>query len=141
VHPNPVVADVVHDVLGDTPGAHLFEPFEYPEWANLMNRASFIITDSGGLQEEAPSLGKPVLLLRDTTERPEALEAGTVRMVGTGQQAVFDWVQKLLRDPNEYVTMSQAANPYGDGKASERILAALKFYFQLQPERPDDFSG
>jgi len=140
VHPNPVVSEAVYSTLDGVERVHLFEPFEYPEWANLMARASFIVTDSGGLQEEAPSLGRPVLLLRDTTERPEALQAGTVRMIGTDPEALFDSVRNLLRDPKEYVTMSQARNPYGDGRAAERILKALQYHFKLSRRRPADFA-
>ena len=95
----------------------------------MMNKSYFIITDSGGVQEEAPSLGKPVLVMRDTTERPEALEAGTVKLVGTNSQIIIEEAQKLLDDENEYNTMSKAHNPYGDGKACERIV---KFIYQAK---------
>ena len=104
----------------------LIEPQEYLPFVWLMNHAWLILTDSGGIQEEAPSLGKPVLVMRETTERPEAIDAGTVRLVGTDSQRIVDEVTRLLRDEDEYQRMSRAHNPYGDGRACERILSALK---------------
>ena len=104
----------------------LIEPQEYLPFVWLMNHAWLILTDSGGIQEEAPSLGKPVLVMRETTERPEAIDAGTVRLVGTDSQRIVDEVTRLLRDEEEYQRMSRAHNPYGDGRACERILSALK---------------
>src|SRR5690606_8150883 len=106
VHPNPEVSTVVQQHLGDHPRAHLFmPPLDYPEWANLMARCDFIVTDSGGLQEEAPALGKPVLLLRETTERPEALQAGTVERVGTDPETIKASVRRLLTDESHYQFM------------------------------------
>ena len=104
---------------------HLIEPLDYLPFVNLMRLSTIILTDSGGIQEEAPSLGKPVLVMRDTTERPEAVDAGTVKLVGTDKQLIVDSVNELLKKDNEYIRMSKAHNPYGDGKASQRILNAL----------------
>lgn len=125
VHLNPNVQEPVHRILGDLPNVHLIEPLEYLPFLFLMDRAHLIVTDSGGIQEEAPSLGKPVLVMRDTTERPEAVEAGTVRLVGTDVRAIVDGARQLLDDEEAYRAMSFAHNPYGDGRASERIAEAL----------------
>ncbi|WP_323596041.1 non-hydrolyzing UDP-N-acetylglucosamine 2-epimerase [Aliarcobacter butzleri] len=122
VHLNPNVQKPVHEILSDTSNVYLINPLQYEEFIFLMNKSYFIITDSGGVQEEAPSLGKPVLVMRDTTERPEALEAGTVKLVGTSKETIIKEAQKLLDDEHEYNTMSKAHNPYGDGKACERII-------------------
>ncbi|MFY4744028.1 non-hydrolyzing UDP-N-acetylglucosamine 2-epimerase [Aliarcobacter butzleri] len=126
VHLNPNVQKPVHEILSDTSNVYLINPLQYEEFIFLMNKSYFIITDSGGVQEEAPSLGKPVLVMRDTTERPEALEAGTVKLVGTSKETIIKEAQKLLDDENEYNTMSKAHNPYGDGKACERIVNFIK---------------
>ena len=126
VHLNPNVQEPVRRVLGNCPNVHLIEPLDYLPFVYLMNRSYLIITDSGGVQEEAPSLGKPVLVMRDTTERPEAVEAGTVKLVGTDTEAIVREATTLLNDSNAYDTMSRAHNPYGDGQASGRIVAALK---------------
>ncbi|RKQ40211.1 non-hydrolyzing UDP-N-acetylglucosamine 2-epimerase [Enterobacter sp. R1(2018)] len=126
VHLNPNVSEPVKRILGDVENVVLAEPQEYLPFVYLMNHAYLILTDSGGIQEEAPSLGKPVLVMRDTTERPEAVKAGTVRLVGTDTQTIVREVTRLLRDENEYQIMSRAHNPYGDGTACERILTALK---------------
>lgn len=125
VHLNPQVQEPVKRLLGDTPNIHLIEPQEYLPFVYLMNRAHIVLTDSGGVQEEAPSLGKPVLVMRDTTERPEAIEAGTVKLVGTDTELIVREVTRLLTDDEEYARMSYAHNPYGDGAASERICLAL----------------
>ncbi|WP_282099738.1 non-hydrolyzing UDP-N-acetylglucosamine 2-epimerase [Qipengyuania qiaonensis] len=125
VHLNPNVQAPVKRILGDTDGVHLIEPQEYLPFVWLMRRSHFIITDSGGVQEEAPSLGKPVLVMRNTTERPEAVDAGTVRLVGTDADKIRDSALSLLNDAQAYDEMARALNPYGDGKASERIAAAL----------------
>lgn len=125
VHLNPQVQEPVKRLLGDTPNIHLIEPQEYLPFVYLMNRAHIVLTDSGGVQEEAPSLGKPVLVMRDTTERPEAVEAGTVKLVGTDAELIVSEVTRLLTDDEEYARMSYAHNPYGDGAASERICQAL----------------
>ena len=117
----------------------LLPPFEYRDWAHLMKKSYMIITDSGGLQEEAPSLGKPVLLAREKTERPEAIQAGTVKLVGSDPALIEGSVNQLLDDPREYEAMSRASNPYGDGKASERIVGCLLQYFGLRQDRPLEF--
>ncbi|MGH8778193.1 non-hydrolyzing UDP-N-acetylglucosamine 2-epimerase [Paraburkholderia sp.] len=125
VHLNPNVREPVNRLLGNVRNIVLIEPQEYLQFVYLMTRAWLILTDSGGIQEEAPSLGKPVLVMRDTTERPEAVAAGTVRLVGTDAQRIADTVERLLNDYDEYNAMSRAHNPYGDGRACERIAAAL----------------
>lgn len=126
VHLNPNVSEPVNRILGHIDSVILIEPQDYLPFVWLMNHAWLILTDSGGIQEEALSLGKPVLVMRETTERPEAIDAGTVRLVGTDSQRIVDEVTRLLRDDEEYQRMSRAHNPYGDGRACERILAALK---------------
>ena len=123
---NPNVREPVKRILGHVKNVILIDPQEYLPFVWLMNHAWLILTDSGGIQEEAPSLGKPVLVMRDTTERPEAVTAGTVRLVGTDKQRIVEEVTRLLKDENEYQTMSRAHNPYGDGQACSRILEALK---------------
>jgi UDP-N-acetylglucosamine 2-epimerase (non-hydrolysing) len=141
VHRNPAVAEPVAAILGEVPRVHLVDPLGYVEWARLMEKSWLVISDSGGLQEEAPALGKPVLLLRDTTERPEAIKAGTVWMVGTEMAAIRGAVKELLLQPERYDTMAQAINPYGDGQASRRIREALLYSFQRQTQPPDEFSS
>ena len=126
VHLNPNVQKPVKEILSNTPYVYLIYPLQYEQFIYMMNKSYFIITDSGGVQEEAPSLGKPVLVMRDTTERPEAVEAGTVKLVGTNKESIINEAQKLLDDENEYNTMSKAHNPYGDGKACERIINFIK---------------
>ncbi|WP_313759221.1 non-hydrolyzing UDP-N-acetylglucosamine 2-epimerase [Atlantibacter hermannii] len=126
VHLNPNVSEPVNRILGQVDNVILIEPQDYLPFVWLMNRAWLILTDSGGIQEEAPSLGKPVLVMRETTERPEAITAGTVRLVGTNSERIVAEVSHLLNDDTEYQTMSRAHNPYGDGKACARILHALK---------------
>lgn len=126
VHLNPNVQKPVFEILGDIENIKLIEPQEYLSFVELMCHAYFIITDSGGVQEEAPSLGKPVLVMRDNTERPEALVAGTVKLVGTDVQKIIQESQKLLDDACEYEKMSKAQNPYGDGKACERIVDCMR---------------
>ncbi|EOC1348571.1 non-hydrolyzing UDP-N-acetylglucosamine 2-epimerase [Cronobacter turicensis] len=126
VHLNPNVTEPVNRILGHVENVVLIEPQEYLPFVWLMNHAWLILTDSGGIQEEAPSLGKPVLVMRETTERPEAVEAGTVRLVGTDTQRIVAEVTRLLHDESAYEAMSHAHNPYGDGQACERILHALK---------------
>ncbi|MBL4599816.1 MAG: UDP-N-acetylglucosamine 2-epimerase (non-hydrolyzing) [Rhizobiaceae bacterium] len=125
VHLNPKVQDPVNRILSNTSNIHLIEPLDYLPFIYLMKQAYIILTDSGGIQEEAPSLGKPVLVMRNTTERPEAVTAGTVKLVGTDVDAITSEVDKLLNDSNAYALMSHAHNPYGDGKASLKILDAL----------------
>lgn len=126
VHLNPNVQKPVKEILSNTSNVYLINPLQYEQFIYMMNKSYFIITDSGGVQEEAPSLGKPVLVMRDTTERPEALEAGTVKLVGTNPQIIIKEAQKLLDDENEYEKMSKAHNPYGDGKACDRIVEFIK---------------
>jgi UDP-N-acetylglucosamine 2-epimerase (non-hydrolysing) len=128
VHLNPNVQKPVKEILSDISNIYLINPLEYESFIYLMNKSYFIITDSGGVQEEAPSLGKPVLVMRDTTERPEAIEAGTVKLVGTNKEKILKEAQTLLDSPSAYKLMSQAHNPYGDGKASMRIV---KFFESL----------
>ncbi len=125
VHLNPNVQKPVKELLSNVENIHLIEPLQYEQFIYMMERSYFIITDSGGVQEEAPSLGKPVLVMRDTTERPEALDAGTVKLVGTNTQLIIDEAQKLIDDQEEYERMSQANNPYGDGKACKKIITFL----------------
>lgn len=126
VHPNPNVLDPVHRLLGGISNVHLVAPMDYLPFVFLMSRAHFVITDSGGIQEEAPSLGKPVLVMRDTTERPEAVSAGTVRMVGVDEERILAEARRLLTDPDHYRRMSTAHNPYGDGLAADRIAQIIE---------------
>lgn len=126
VHLNPNVQKPVYEILGNTGNIHLIEPLSYPAFVWAMNQSYLIITDSGGVQEEAPSLGKPVLVMRDTTERPEAVEAGTVVLVGTDKEKIVAEASSLLTDSERYTMMSGLHNPYGDGKACERIAAFMK---------------
>ena len=126
VHLNPNVQKPVKEILSNTSNIYLIEPLQYESFIYMMNESYFIITDSGGVQEEAPSLGKPVLVMRDSTERPEAIEAGTVKLVGTNKEAIIKEAQKLLDNKEEYERMSKSHNPYGDGKACERIVNFIK---------------
>jgi len=126
VHKNPVVRDVVEEVLGGRERVYLIEPLDYEPFAHLMAASYLVMTDSGGLQEEAPSLGKPVLVLRDTTERPEAVEAGTVKLVGTDRRRIYEEAKRLLTDEEAYQKMARAVNPYGDGQAAPRIAKVVR---------------
>ena len=126
VHPNPEVKRTVEELLCDLPGMHLIPPVDYLEFVHLMARADLVLTDSGGVQEEAPSLGKPVLVLREVTERPEGVEAGTARVVGTDRARIVAAATELLTSPEAYARMANAVNPYGDGRASERILRGAR---------------
>ncbi|WP_405723204.1 non-hydrolyzing UDP-N-acetylglucosamine 2-epimerase [Anaerovibrio slackiae] len=139
VHKNPKVREVVQEELGGLSKVHLIDPLDYEPFANLMHRSHLILTDSGGVQEEAPALGKPVLVLRDTTERPEAVAAGTVKLIGTDEKVVYDEAKLLLTDRDEYSRMSEACNPYGDGKASQRIIQAILYHYGLAEEKPESF--
>ena len=141
VHKNPKVREVVNEELGDLPKVHLIDPLDYEPFANLMHRAHLILTDSGGVQEEAPALGKPVLVLRDTTERPEAVAAGTVKLIGTDRDRVYSEAKELLTNEAEYARMAESVNPYGDGKASARIIQAILYHYGLAADRPDVFMG
>ncbi len=125
VHPNPNVREPVGRLLEGRPRIHLLEPLNYVAFVDLMRRAHLLLTDSGGIQEEGPSLGKPILVMRETTERPEAVEAGTVRLVGTRTERIVEETARLLDDPEAYSAMTRVHNPYGDGRASERILDAI----------------
>lgn len=139
VHLNPAVQETAKEILGNHPSIHLIDPPDAQEFACLMNNSYFIMTDSGGVQEEAPSLGKPVLVLRNETERPEGITAGTLKLAGTEEDQLKKLASQLLDDPNEYDRMSKAANPYGDGKASERIAKALLYEFGFSKEKPSEF--
>lgn len=141
VHKNPKVREVVNEELGGLAKVHLIDPLDYEPFANLMHKAHLILTDSGGVQEEAPALGKPVLVLRDTTERPEAVDAGTVKLIGTDRERVYEETKKLLTDEAEYSRMAESVNPYGDGKAAARIIQAILYHYGLADGRPDVFEG
>ena len=139
VHLNPVVKDVVDKKLGGKARIHLLPPQDTKETHNLMNKCFMVMTDSGGLQEEAPHLAKPVLVLRDVTERPEAVEAGTVKLVGTDVDTIIEEATKLIKSEEQYVKMSKSINPYGDGKASVRIVDAIEKYFGLSDKEFEEF--
>ena len=138
VHLNPAVRDTAFQILGGHDRIHLIDPLDVDELHNLMSRCYMVMTDSGGLQEEAPSLGKPVLVLRTETERPEAVEAGTVKLAGVEQETIYQMANVLLRDAAAYQKMSKAVNPYGDGQASRRIVEALLYEFGMHSTRPDE---
>lgn len=139
VHLSPAVQEAAKEILGNTERIHLISPLDVVDFHNLAARSYFIMTDSGGVQEEAPSLGKPVLVLRDTTERPEGVEAGTLKLVGTESEKAKKEMEELLDNDAEYQRMTQAKNPYGDGKASERILDAIAYYFGVTDKKPIEF--
>jgi UDP-N-acetylglucosamine 2-epimerase (non-hydrolysing) len=141
VHRNPAVRRIAEEALAGHPRAHLIEPPDYGPWVRLESRAHLILTDSGGIQEEAPSLGTPVLVLREVTERPEGVAAGTVEVVGTTRERVVERASRLLADPRAHAAMAQARNPYGDGRAAVRIVASLRRWFGLSDEAPDEFAG
>jgi UDP-N-acetylglucosamine 2-epimerase (non-hydrolysing) len=138
MHRNPLVRETIMPAVDGLPNVITTEPLPYGGFARLMDRAHLILTDSGGVQEEGPSLGKPVLVMRDTTERPEAVRAGTVRLVGTDEDLIVSSIGRLLTDPAEYASMATAVNPYGDGHAARRCVAALAHHFGLGP-RPTEF--
>ncbi|NEY18391.1 UDP-N-acetylglucosamine 2-epimerase (non-hydrolyzing) [Bacillus ginsengihumi] len=141
VHLNPIVQEIANEILGNDERIHLIQPLDVIDFHNFASRAYLILTDSGGVQEEAPSLGVPVLVLRDTTERPEGIEAGTLKLVGTDEEMIYRYTTKLLNDKTFYNQMAHAANPYGDGFASRRILESIRFYFKDTNERPQPFTG
>ena len=141
VHKNPKVREVVRQELGGVERVHLIDPLDYEPFANLMHRSYLILTDSGGVQEEAPALGKPVLVLRDTTERPEAVAAGTVKLIGTDRGRVYSEAKGLLTDAAEYSRMAESCNPYGDGRAARRIVQAILYHYGLAAEGPDRFEA
>jgi UDP-N-acetylglucosamine 2-epimerase (non-hydrolysing) len=140
VHLNPVVRELADEVLGKDPRIHLIEPLDVIDFHNFASRAHLILTDSGGVQEEAPSLGVPVLVLRDTTERPEGIEAGTLKLAGTEEENIYQLANQLLTDQEAYESMAHASNPYGDGFASKRIGDAIGFYFKRSKQRPETFN-
>ena len=139
VHKNPAVSNTVHEILGGHDRIHLLDPLDLRDMHNLMNRSYLVMTDSGGLQEEVPSMGKPVLVLRNVTERPEGVEAGTLKLAGTDENTVYGMAKQLLDDKEEYRKMAVAKNPFGDGNASERIVGAILYSFGLSDERPADY--
>ena len=139
VHLNPAVRETAFKILGNHPRIHLIDPLDVQDMHNLMNISYIVMTDSGGLQEEAPSLGKPVLVLRKETERPEAVTAGTVKLAGVERDTIRQLAVQLLEDPMEYDKMAKAVNPYGDGKASERIVKALLYEYGISKEKPAEF--
>ena len=139
VHLNPVVKDVVYNKLGNKERVHLLPPLDTKETHNLMNKCFMVMTDSGGLQEEAPHLGKPVLVLRDVTERPEAVEYGTVKLVGTDIDKILLEANNLINNKHAYIKMSKAANPYGDGLASKRIADIIENYFNIRTMKIEEF--
>ncbi|SHE29172.1 UDP-N-Acetylglucosamine 2-epimerase [Thermoanaerobacter uzonensis DSM 18761] len=141
VHKNPVVREIVFSTLGRLSNVLLLDPLDTDEMHNLMAKCYMVMTDSGGLQEEVPSLGKPVLVLRDVTERPEAVEAGTVKVIGTEQEVVYNEGALLLENREEYDKMANAVNPYGDGKASLRIIQAIKYAFKLSDTKPEEYKS
>jgi len=139
VHKNPAVSEPVHKILGNHERIHLLDPLDLKDMHNLMSRSFFVMTDSGGLQEEVPSMGKPVLVLRNVTERPEGIEAGTLKLAGTEEENIFRMAEELLCDIKKYEEMAQAKNPFGDGNASKRIVDAILYYFGHKEERVNDF--
>lgn len=140
MHKNPKVREIAEIYLTNHDRIELIEPLDVIDFHNFANQSYLILTDSGGVQEEAPSLGKPVLVLRDTTERPEGVEAGTLKVIGTSTEAIFESTKILLEDENQYAKMSKARNPYGDGNASQRICENIKYYFNIIDEKPRPFN-
>ncbi|GAB1530781.1 MULTISPECIES: non-hydrolyzing UDP-N-acetylglucosamine 2-epimerase [Brevibacillus] len=139
VHLNPAVQEVAQEILGNHDRISLIEPLDALDFHNFARRSHLILTDSGGVQEEAPSLGVPVLVLRDTTERPEGIEAGTLKLVGTDEEQVYAMAKELLTNQAAYNAMAHAVNPYGDGEASRRIVEAILYHFGLRAEQPEPF--
>ncbi|MFS0783858.1 non-hydrolyzing UDP-N-acetylglucosamine 2-epimerase [Bacillus sp. 1P06AnD] len=140
VHLNPVVRELADEVLGNDPRIQLIEPLDVYDFHNFASRAHLILTDSGGVQEEAPSLAVPVLVLRDTTERPEGIEAGTLKLAGTEEETIYSMAKELLTDAEAYKAMAHAANPYGDGNASKRIAEAIRYYFKQSDSAPEPYN-
>jgi UDP-N-acetylglucosamine 2-epimerase (non-hydrolysing) len=141
IHKNPSVSSAINNSLSRISNIQLIKPLEYEPFVHLMKSSYLILTDSGGIQEEAPSLGKPVLVLREVTERPEAVECGAVRIVGMDMDKIVKETEKLLYDRQEYEKMAKAVNPYGDGKASERIVSVLLNYFGFTDSLPKEFNA
>ena len=139
VHPAPDVQEPVHRLLGPHPRVSLIEPLAYPEFVAVLSGSHFVLTDSGGIQEEAPALAKPVLILRNTTERPEAISAGTARLVGTSTRAIVEATEELLLDSATYDRMARAVNPFGDGRAADRVVGALSYRYGFSAAPPDAF--
>lgn len=139
VHFNPAVREVANRVLGNHPRIHLTDPIDMKDMHNLMNLSYLVMTDSGGLQEEVPSLGKPVLVLRNVTERPEGVEAGTLKLAGIEEEHIYQMAYELLNDKEAYEKMAKAKNPFGDGYAAERIVEAILYHFGVKKDRPTDF--
>lgn len=139
IHKNPKVRELADVTLSKSNQIHIIEPLDVVDFQNFANNSYLIMSDSGGVQEEAPSLGVPVLVLRDTTERPEGIEAGTLKLVGTDEQTVFEAAERLIFDKSHYDHMANASNPYGDGKACDRILDAIAFEFGLSESSPTEF--
>jgi len=139
VHKNPAVQNVAYKILSNNKRIHLTEPLDIEDMHNLMNRSYLVMTDSGGLQEEVPSMGKPVLVLRNVTERPEGIKAGTLKLVGTDQNNIYSIAKQLLENKQQYAKMANAVNPFGDGKASERIVDAILYYFDNTNKKPENF--
>jgi UDP-N-acetylglucosamine 2-epimerase (non-hydrolysing) len=139
VHLNPAVREIASEILGDDNRIHLIEPLDVIDFHNFASRAHLILTDSGGVQEEAPSLGVPVLVLRDTTERPEGIEAGTLKLAGIEEQPIYELATELLTDQAAYEKMAKAVNPYGDGNASKRICEAIRYHFKQASDRPEEY--
>lgn len=139
VHLNPVVKEAAGEILGDHPRIRLIAPLDVVDFHNFMSRSHLILTDSGGIQEEAPAFGVPVLVLRDTTERPEGIAAGTLKLAGTNEDVIYGLAHELLTDPEAYGKMSKAANPYGDGEASRRIAEAILYYYGYRQNKPESF--
>lgn len=140
VHLNPNVRDIAYEELNDVERIYLMDPLNYREFSLLMKNSYLIITDSGGIQEEAPALGKPVLVVRDNTERWEAVEAGTVKLIGSNMTALIDETHKLLTTKEYYDNMAKARNPYGDGEAARRVIEYLNYFFKIADSKPDEFS-
>jgi len=140
IHKNPKVRKIVLESFDNFERIHLIEPLGIFEFHDLMSNCYLILTDSGGIQEEAPFFNKPVLILRDTTERPEGLKTKALKLIGTSEENVYREVNTLLKNDKEYDLMAYAVNPYGDGKAAERILGVIKYYFGLSDNYPDEFS-
>lgn len=139
VHKNPAVVEPVHEILGGNDRIHLTDPLDLKDMHNLMCRSFFVMTDSGGLQEEVPSMGKPVLVLRNVTERPEGVEAGTLKLAGTDEEVIYSMAKELLDHKEEYEKMAQAKNPFGDGQASRRIVESILYAFGKKADRPDEY--
>ena len=141
LHKNPEIRKNVKEILQNKKDILLLDTLDYDDMVNLMSKSYIMLTDSGGIQEESPSLGKPVLVLRDETERPEAVEAGIAKLIGTNKERVYSEVNTILNNEDKYIKMSKSINPYGDGKASERIVKKILYNFNLIDQSPDEFKA